>query len=97
MLGFSRFNGSLIDKKLNKEYDLTSTKSLKLASLAHKKILGIFVHPDKVQNNSPIDLKGSDVTKAIDRVYDRVQPVKRSEDVGAHISFIQINIDGCDK
>ena len=92
MLGFTNANGCLIDKKLNKQFDLTSNKSVKLASQAHKKILDIFVHPDKQTNDSIIDIKGSDVTKAIDRVYDRVQPVKRSED-HVSMSFIQINLD----
>ena len=92
MLKFSRANGSIIDRKLNKRYDITTNKALKLASKAHEKILGCFVHPDKIKNDSTIDLKGSDVTKAIDRVYDRVQPVKRDQ-APSSVSFIQINLE----
>lgn len=85
---------SQISKQLNKNQDLTSNKNVSLATKAHRMILGHFTHPEKVKLNSSIEIKGSDVTKAIDRVYDRAQPVKRSEDVSTNISFIQINMDG---
>jgi hypothetical protein len=85
---------SQIVRKLNQNQDLTSPKNVNLASKAHRLILGHFVNPDKVKLKSSIDIKGSDVTKAIDRSYDRFQPIKREADVSTNISFIQINIDG---
>lgn len=86
---------SQISKELSKNQDLTSKPNVTLASKAHRLILGHFTNPDKVKLNSTIDIKGSDVTKCIDRVYDRVQSIKRSDDVGnTNISFIEINING---
>lgn len=94
-LDISKGRVSQIINKLNKNQDLTSNKNVSLATKAHRMILGHFTHPEKVKLNSSIEIKGSDVTKAIDRVYDRAQPTKRSEnDVSTNISFIQINMDG---
>ncbi len=88
-IGLSKSSGTLISKKLNSlspRYDLTSKNSVKLAAKAHRKILGCFVDPNKNINDSSIDIKGSDVTKAIDRVYDRVQPtIQRNLNVNLNL------------
>ncbi len=93
MLGYSKANATHLEHKLKPKDDLTTSSMVRLASKAHKIILGSFVNPDKIQ--SPIELKGADVSKAIDRVYDRVQPVKREESGPSHVTFISINLDGC--
>ena len=80
-----------IVRKLPKGYDLMSIKSIRLASQAHKKILDVFLGHQA--NESPIEIKGADVTKAIDRVYDRVQPTRGSESSNTAITFIQVNLD----
>lgn len=92
MLKMTPSNGSRIDQKINKKYDLTSLGNVKLAVKAHRKILNLFLNPNKVKNDSGIEIKGADISKAIDRSVDRHQPIKRSEDHSS-ISFIQINLD----
>lgn len=94
-LGVTNGRGCQIEKKLKSRDDLTSSKMVKLAGKAHRMILGHFTDPSHNPLKSQIDIKGSDVTKAIDRTYDRVQPVKRSDDRPSSITFIQVNLDGC--
>jgi hypothetical protein len=89
-LNYSRSNGTLIDRKLAKAHDLTSSINVSQAAKAHKRILQAFLHPDKV--NIPIELKGSDVSRAIDRVYDRAQPVKAQEAGAVNNTWIQVNL-----
>ncbi len=91
MLDITRGRGSQIDKKLNRRYDLTSPSNIKLAARAHKKLMNGFLDPDN--NKLPIDLKGSDVNRCIDRVYDRAQPVNNQASGSVNLSFTQINIE----
>jgi len=91
MLGFTPANGCLTDKKLKKQYDLTSPSQVKLAAKAHKKLIQGFLDPDNTK--LPIELKGSDVNRCIDRVYDRAQPVRTEVQGPVNISFTQINIE----
>ena len=93
-LKYSPANATILDRKLKPFDDLTSSKMVRLASKAHRMILGHFTNPDANPLKSQIDIKGSDVTKAIDRTYDRVQPIKRGDDRPASITIIQVNIDG---
>lgn len=91
MLGMVPSNGHAIQTKLKRQYDLTSPTNIKLANKAHKKLIQGFLDPDK--NKLPIDLKGSDVNRCIDRVYDRAQPVHSEAQGPINISFTQINIE----
>ncbi len=91
MLSVTPARGCQINNKLNRKYDLTSPSNIKLAARAHKKLMAGFLDPEN--NKLPIDLKGSDVNRCIDRVYDRAQPVHDEVSGPVNISFTQINID----
>ena len=93
VLGLCRASGTKIERKLGGRYDLTSSKHVKQAVRAHEKLINAFLHPEK--NDIPIDLKGTDVNKAIDRVVDRAQPLpgKGENDLPEPVQFIQINLD----
>ncbi len=92
-LGITKSRGCQIQKKLNSSEDLTSKTNIRLAAKAHKKILSHFVDPNKNPLESSIYIKGSDVSKAVDRVYDRVQPIRGQDAGSTNISFYEINIE----
>ncbi len=90
-LGLCRASGTKIER-IRKKYDLTTNKFVKQAAKAHTKLLDAFLHPESTP--IPIDLKGSDVNRAIDRVYERAEPVKKDSETGdTSISFLQINLN----
>ena len=93
VLGLCRASGTKIERKLGGRYDLTSSKHVKQAVRAHEKLINAFLHPEK--SEIPIDLKGTDVNKAIDRVVDRAQPLpgKGENDLPESVTFIQINLE----
>lgn len=93
-LGYSKGSGTLISRKLNQKDDLLSKRSVSLAAKAHRLILGSFVDPEKVKLKSSIELKGSDINKAIDRVYDRAQPlIQRSLNLNANVDFHPVALE----
>jgi len=105
-LKFTPANGSILNQKLKSKYDLTNNQFVKLASNVVKNVLkGTPIevrHTDLDKSGELVEIikdihpKHSEKLQAAQMVYDRVQPLKRSEDHVSY-SFIQINIDGVDK
>lgn len=96
-------NGCRIDAKINHKYDLTNSNFIKLASNVVKNVLKgtptEVRHTDLDKNGNLVEIikdihpKHSEKLQAASMVYDRAQPVKRSE-AEVNISFIQINLEG---
>ncbi len=102
-LGMSRQNGYLIEKRIDKRYDLTNKTFIKLASKVVKNILSgeptevkkevigkdgqVVEITDKIYPTHPVKLQAAGM------IYDRYQPVKGNDTGVSNISFIQINIE----
>ncbi len=102
-IGLSPQSGTLIQRKLDRRYDLTNKTFIKLASKVVKNILS--GEPTEIKK----DVVGKDgqVVEITERIYpshpvrleaakmsyDRYQPVKGNDTGVSNISFIQINIE----
>jgi len=86
-IGLSKQSGSLIARKLDRKYDLTSKKYIKLASDRLKNIL-------KCEPYGVMDkIKDSTVLQAAQMVYDRVQPlIQRSINLNALIDIHPVDL-----
>jgi transcriptional regulator with XRE-family HTH domain len=90
VLGVTRARTTQLEKKINRQHDLTSPRFIRLAANAQKFMLQAFVEPDKLPeqlrgDKFPISLKGSDINACIDRVYDRAQPVvHKTQELGSN-------------
>jgi hypothetical protein len=85
---FGRTRGavSIATKKLNRKYDLTSEKYVKLAGHAVKNIL-------EGKTWGTIDkIKDSTALSASQMVYDRAQPIKITDTVNNTNTFVQFNL-----
>jgi predicted transcriptional regulator len=75
------------------KYDLTNKNMVSLAGKAHKAILQAAIEPDKLKQPLPFNIKGADVTAAIDRVYERVQPVIRQNlNLNASVDLAPVDV-----
>jgi hypothetical protein len=87
-IGYTRGNITHVKNALNKKYDLTSTKYIKLAAHAVKSTLQgkTIGDVDKITTGNVMD--------AAAMVYDRVQPIKRDSDnlQAAPIAPVSVNI-----
>ncbi len=102
-IGLSPQSGTLIQRKLDRRYDLTNKTFIKLASKVVKNILSgeptevkkevigkdgqVVEITDKIYPTHPVKLQAAGM------IYDRYQPVKGNDTGVSNISFIQINIE----
>jgi hypothetical protein len=87
MCGYGKGMSSYLEKKLQRKYDLTSKRFVKLAAFALERIL-------KGETWGAIEkIKDSTVVTAIQTVYDRAQPKQETSVEKEQYSFIQINLD----
>ncbi len=104
-LGYSKRNGTNLERKLHPRDDLTSPTFVRLAAKVIKSTLkaepivvrhtALDKRGELVEIVDDIYPKPSDRLNAAGMVVDRSQPIKRSEDSQPSITFIQINLDGC--
>ncbi len=102
-LGMTKTNGYLIENRINKKYDITGEKYVKLASKLVKNVLS-----GKAREDQKVEVtKDGQVVEYIDKsypshtnqiavaqmVYDRVQPlIQRSINLNASIDFHPVDL-----
>ena len=83
-----------VAQKINSKYDIAGKSFVKLAAQAHKMVLQAASGSLKEGTDLPFVLKGSDVSAAIDRTYDRYQPkVTRTENLNVNLDCDPVDIE----
>ena len=87
VLGLSKAWSSKIGRSLDKRYDLTNSKFLKLASKAIENIL-------KGQTFGEVEsIKGANVVAAAQMVFDRAEPITQKLDISQTIALTDEELD----
>ena len=89
--GNDRSNITVAKRNMQRNPSLKDAKRIRAALKAHDTILKAATN-SKAKDKLQFELRGADVTKAIDRVMDRVEPTKQEQSGGNTFQFFSINL-----